>query len=386
MKHKGYVYQDKREKCWYARITITDTNGKRRNIKKRAADMSGAKELLKKLTRQLEDEGSKIIDFSKLTFNDLADFYGKRYLHEAVYVDGQKVSGLRDTERPKEFLKHFIAFFGKKKLREISYGDLLAYRDKRLDTPTRYKRQRTLSSWNREAAVLRRILNVGCQQGWLLKNPFNCGDPLIILSAERRRERILSVSEEIKLLEACSSHPKREHLRSLLIFLIDTGCRRGEALKLQWRSVCFTSKFITIEATTTKTLKARQVMMTERLCKELAKLYDAPGMDLNRRVFGLLSNVRKSFASVCEIAGIKHGGIDGLTLHCLRHTAATRLVQGGMGLQLAGRVLGHQRPETTYRYLSANDETLAQAVAILESFQKQRTPENTSTEYSALIN
>jgi site-specific recombinase XerD len=71
---------------------------------------------------------------------------------------------------------------------------------------------------------------------------------------------------------------------------------------------------------------------------------------------------------VCQIAGIKHGGIDGLTLHCLRHSAATRLVQGGMPLQLAGRILGHSQVNTTYRYLSANSETIAQAAAILEAF------------------
>jgi integrase len=286
-------------------------------------------------------------------------------LHDAIYVNGQKLSGLRDVARPKELLKHFRAFFGRKKLREITYGDLLSYRDARFKVHTQYKRQRTLGSWNREAAVLRRILNVGCQQGWILKNPFHCGDPLIIVSAERRREKILTPAEEVRLLEACDSHPYRRPLRPLLIFLLDTGCRKSEALKLCWRSVCFDSRIITIEGMTTKTLKTRRVMMPERLYKELVALWKASPMDLNERVFGIADNVRKSFASACEIAEIKHGGIEGLTLHSLRHTAATRLVQGGMPLQLAGRILGHSQVNTTYRYLSANTQTLAQAAAIL---------------------
>jgi integrase len=371
MKRTGYVYHDKRENCWYARVTVTDGGGKRRNIKKRAKDKAEANEILKMLSRQLEEEGSKIADFSKLTFNDLADFYARQYLKEAMYVDGRKVSGLRDVSRPREFLGHFRNFFGRRKLREIAYSDICQYRDERFKIQTQYKRQRTLASWNREAAVLRRILNIALQQGWILKNPFNCGDPLIITSAERRREKILTVDEEARLLEACASHSYRHHLKSLLIFLIDTGCRKSEVLKLRWKSICFESRVITIEGMTTKTLKTRHVVMTERLYRELASMWYASPRDADGLVFGITNNVRKSFASVCKEAGIKHGGIDGLTLHCLRHTAATRLVQGGLSIQLAGRILGHSQVNTTYRYLSANMETAAQAAAILESFQAQ---------------
>ena len=383
---KGYVLYDKKTESRIARTSITDENGKRRFVKRRAKSKTEAEAKLKSLLRLIDDEGSKVVDFNLLTFNDLAGHYEKHYLKPAVYVSGQKVSGLRDVARPKELLKHFRAFFGKKKLREITYGDLLIYRDARFKVQTQYKRQRTLGSWNREAAVLRRIYNVGCQQGWILKNPFHCGDSLIIVSAERRREKILSPAEEVRLLEACDSHPYRSHLKPLLIFLLDTGCRKGEALKLRWRSVCFASRLITLEATTTKTLKARQVMMTERLAQELASLWQASSKSADETVFRISSNVRNSFASVCEVAGIKHGGIDGLTLHCLRHTAATGLVQGGMPLQLAGRILGHSQVNTTYRYLSANTETLAQAAAILEAFKLKDAQGEQSSKASDTVN
>jgi integrase len=370
MKRKGYVYYEKRERCWYARFTFSEVGGQRRNVKKKASSKKEAQTKLKTLLRQVEDEGSKAaVDFNLLTFNHLADYYGQHYLKSAEYVNGQKISGLRDVARPKELLKHFRAFFGTMKLREIAYGELLAYREKRFKVPTQYNRQRTLASWNREASVLRRIFNIACQQGWLIKNPFHCGDSLIIVSAERRREKVLTVSEEVRLLEACASHPYRQHLRSFLIFLIDTGCRKGEALKLRWRSVCFESRVIDIEATTTKTLRSRQVVMTERLSKELSVLYESSMKNPAAQVFSISNNVRKSFASACRVAGIKHGGIDGLTLHSLRHTAATRLVKSGLNPQLAGRLLGHSQPQTTYRYLSADLETAVQAAAIMDALQ-----------------
>lgn len=380
----GYVYHDEKEGCWIARTQVTDDNGKRRNVKRRAKSKTEAETKLKALLRQIDDEGSRVVDFNLLTFNCLADYYEQHYLKPAEYVNGQKILGLRDVARPKELMKHFRAFFGKKKLREITYGDLLIYRERRFKVQTQYKRQRTLASWNREAAVLRRILNIACQQGWILKNPFHCGDPLIIVSAERRRDKILTIAEEARMLEACDSHPYRSHLKSLLIFLIDTGCRKGEALKLRWRSVCFESRVINIEATTTKTLRSRQVVMTERVYEELATLHHLSIKDADAQVFSITNNVRKSFASVCKVAGIKHGGIDGLTLHSLRHTAATRLVQSGMNPQLAGRLLGHSQPSTTFRYLSADIETAKQAARILEALQAQATEAEASPAHTYL--
>ena len=111
--------------------------------------------------------------------------------------------------------------------------------------------------------------------------------------------------------------------------------------------------------------------MTQRLYNELLTLWEASNKNFDWFVFGIRDNVRKSFSSACKDAGIKEGGIDGLSLHSLRHTAATRLVKGQLPIQMIARILGHSQPHvTTYRYLSANDETLYQAASILESVQK----------------
>jgi hypothetical protein len=57
---------------------------------------------------------------------------------------------------------------------------------------------------NRELGILRRILRISVAQGWLLRNPFSCGDAIIQPSADGIRERILTIEEEQKLLDACS--------------------------------------------------------------------------------------------------------------------------------------------------------------------------------------
>ena len=363
---KGYVF----ESCgkWYARITVTDESGKRRNIKRTAGSKTEAREMLKQIAAQLNDAGSKAIDNLRKTFNDLADFYEANYAVPVQFQNNQKVCGLRNLVNVRHYLTCYRDYFGKKKLRDISYSDLRSYRTKRFEVLTQYKRQRTVASMNRELVYLRRMLNIALQQGWIDRNPFNAGDPLILTSCERRRERILSPEEESRLLAACE-HPQRHHLRPLLIALLDTGCRKSEMLKLRWRDVSLHTRTITIRAENTKTLKERTVAITQRLQMELAVLWDRSDKNIDSRVFGIADNVRNSFAKACAEAGIKHGGIDGLTLHCLRHTAATRLVKGQLPIQLVGRILGHTQVNTTYRYLSVDNDTAKQAAAILESYQ-----------------
>lgn len=381
----GSIYKSKNGD-WFARVTFTVSNGKRRDVKRKAKDKTDAKDLLKRLLRQIEDEGENAIDAAQMTFKDLANYYEQFFLTEAKYIDGRKVSGLRDVSRAKGVLAHFRDYFGNKKLREITYGDVYNYRNIRLKSHTQNKKPRTLSTMNRELSVLKRIFNIGFREGWLLKNPMNCGETLIDVSAERKRERILTLEEEKRLLVACDERvitytrggkqitaidngENRKHLKPFLIALLDTGARKGEMLKLTWQMVDFERRLITFEALTTKTLKTRSVAMTSRLYAELRRLWVESDKNLEATVFGIKDNVRKSFSAACRAAGIKEGGLDGLTLHCLRHSAASRLVKAQMPVEMVGRILGHSQPQTTYRYLSANMETLYEAASILESLQ-----------------
>ncbi|HEX9929301.1 MAG TPA: site-specific integrase [Pyrinomonadaceae bacterium] len=362
----GYVYEE--NKKWIARVTTTDETGKRRNIRRSANSKSEAKELLKQIVRQLDDEGVKAIDTANLTFDYLALHYEKNFLHPAQYVNGRKISGLRDVDRAKRVVVHFRSFFGKKKLRLITYGDVASYKRMRMATPTVHNRQRNIATMNRELVVLRRMFNIALAQDWIVKNPFNCGEPLITPADERIRARILTVDEETRLLAVCDI-PRRQYLKSLLITMLDTAARKNEVQQLTWQYVDFDNRLITFIGQTTKTLKTRQVAMTQRLYYELWSIWHQSDKDLSAKVFGKRC-IRTVFRNACREAKIPHGGIDGITPHQARHTAATRLVNGNLPIQIVGKILGHTQPQTTYRYLTANDETLHQAASILEKLQE----------------
>lgn len=362
----GQIFENKKNGHWIVRVGYKNTNGKRTAIQRKAETKSDAKKILKELLEKADNGGRKAIDAEKLIFNDLAEFYEKHYAKPAKYFEDRKIEGMRNFKRIKGFLKVFRSFFGKMKLKEISYEQILAFRNYRLTIPTHYKKPRNIATMNRELSSLRRIFNIAIRQEWILKNPLNIGESLIDKSAERRRERILTLEEEKRLLSACTG--KRKHLKPLLIFLLDTAARRGETMLLQFSDLDFQQRLITFRALNTKTLKMRKVAMTNRVYEELINLWKNSNNQVDSLVFNF-KDVRDSFEAACKEADIETGRPYGITLHNLRHTAATRLINGQLPIQLVGRILGHTQPQTTYRYLSATDETLHQAVSIFESVQ-----------------
>lgn len=368
----GYVFQDKKGN-WFARVTYTDRNGKRKNIQRKVENKSKGDELLKKLVNSIDNDKGTTLETEKLTFKDLIEFYKKHYLKEAQYVNGRKVSGLRSIVQVRGYVNVLCDYFGKQKLRTLTYEDLLTFRNIRLNTSTHQSEQRSIATVNREMAYLRRLLNIAERNGWISRNPFKCGDSLIHIADEKKRERILTREEESKLLAQCIG--KRKHLRPIIIAGLDTGCRLGELLKLRFKDIDFENNLITIQAFNTKTMRERQISITIRLKEELEKLY-AKTSEPNALVFGITSQVRHGFKSACADAGIK-----GVTFYALRHTAATRLVSLHIPLAEVGKVLGHTTPNTTYRYyLNPNLETVKRAAAALDSFNSEQQPTQEASE------
>jgi hypothetical protein len=61
---QGYIGQEKDR--WFARVTFTDSSGKRQNKKRIVKTESEAKSILKKLLKQIETEGEKGFEAVKL--------------------------------------------------------------------------------------------------------------------------------------------------------------------------------------------------------------------------------------------------------------------------------------------------------------------------------
>lgn len=356
----GYVWYWKERKSWYARLTFTDASGKRRNICRSVENRTEGNKLIKQLLRNLEDNGEKALDSEKLTFRQLAKLYSDRKLVAAEYQGDTKVRGLRSHKNQQGYLKTLVDHFGGLRVRAITHSDLEDYRAKRLQTVTRRGASLSAASVNRELSLMRAVLNFARRQGWLNRNPFDAGDPLINAADEVKRERVLTFEEEERLLLACVV--PREHLRPMLICALDTGLRKSEMLALRWADIDWETGHIRARSSTTKTRKARTVGMTSRLKAELEQMRESAGDDPESLIFNQ-KDMKRSFATACDLAGIED-----LRWHDLRHTATTRMVEVGLAPMIVMKLTGHSQMATFARYVNANDEAATKGAEALDAY------------------
>lgn len=372
----------------YVRARVTK-DGRRRAVWTKVASPEHAEKVRARLTVKRDAGGSDELLRARKTFADLAKYYREHYAVPARYVDGRKIAGLRDHAHARRYAEMLEARFGSRPLSALTHGEIRRLKLDLLATKTARRgddggpRTLSITSAHRVLQTLRHMLNVAVAEGWLQRNPFNAGDPLISPADERKRKRILSREEEARLLASCGERittykrkgreltlhddgARRPHLRALLVCLLDTAMRSGEALKLRWPDLDIDRRNATVQEFNTKTLTERSAPVTERLARELAALYPLTGARPDRLVFGVTTSFKKSFASACD-----HAGVKGLRAHDLRRTAATRLVRGGMPIEEVARILGHANIQTTYRYVGVDDDTVARAAAIFDRLNEE---------------
>lgn len=361
----GCVIKRKDRDGWWARLSYTDKSGERRTLQRKAENRTEAKLLLKKMLREVEDHGPEIVEADKMRFAALAKIYEERKLIPPKYEGDTKVAGLRSYKSQQRRLKTLVECFGKKLIRSISHSDLEQFKNDRLALPTWRGDKRSYADVNRDLQTLRIVLNFAKRQGWLPVTPFERGEPLINTAHERKRDRVLSREEETRLLAACE-YPARQHLKSIIIALVDTALRRGELRGLVWSDVDLDAGVIRVRAMIAKTAKPRTVPITARLRRELERLKaDAPD-NPDRQVFGIFGDFKNAFAKACQEAGIEN-----LRIHDLRHSATTRMIEVGQPPAQVMVVTGHTEFSTFRRYVSADDDAVRRVGEALDKFHTE---------------
>lgn len=355
----------------YARTSYTDRQGKRHTLWRSGETRTEAKQRLKDALEKIE--GGAIA--TRTTFSDLAKYYEDNYIKQAIYKGDVKIEGTRAPGKVKSSLKPIVVYFGKMKLRSITYQDIDKYRAKRLATP--YVRgkdaageprthERAIASVNRELSLIRKMLNVAMGQSWITVNPFSQGDGLISEAGEVQRQRIITDDEESRLFAACLSDSRRAHLKPIILCLIDTGMRKNEALRLVWNDADFEDDYLTAVSFKGKKRFERMVPMSARLKTELLALRDRSRALPSDLIFGVVTDIKSSWATVRRIAGLED-----LRLHDLRHQAATNFIRSGMSLEETGKILGHREPKTTWRYVNIDRDTIKRARESLDKLHKK---------------
>jgi integrase len=359
----------------YARLQYRADNGKYQVKYKPIADKRKARAAVEEMRRELATHGEETLRSDRLGFAALAAEYQQTKLIPAVYANGVKIAGRRSVKSLESHFKVILDHFGHKTLRSLKPVDIENFKTRRLSSVTMRGGARKIASVNRELALLRAMLNFAVQNGWIIQNPFEKTKGVISTTAEAERDRVLSFSEEERLLAACTA--RRAHLKALLVCALDTAMRRGEILKMRWRDVNFESGEIFIPQTNTKTEESRTVGTTPRLQTELERLWEASAKEKDLSIFGISNTVKTAFKSACRDAGIKD-----FRFHDCRHTATTRMIASGSPHTEVMKITGHTQLKTFLRYLNITPETARTVAARLNDYiaDKQLTSINISSQ------
>jgi integrase len=181
------------------------------------------------------------------------------------------------------------------------------------------------------------------------------------LSREEPRSRRLQAGEEERLRTACTPGRDRRgqkwrgnpDLRDLIVAALETGCRLGELLSLQWAQV---RGDLFLPAGKTKAKKPRRVPVSSVLRAVLEARRNDPAGDplpADAFVFGDAVGRRRESVKTAWRLACRRAKITDLHFHDLRREAGSRWMDAGVPLSTIQRWLGHHNIAQTSTYLAA---------------------------------
>jgi integrase len=197
------------------------------------------------------------------------------------------------------------------------------------------------------------------------------------------RLRFLSDDEERQLLKELD--PQREgkglrpyHLRDadlkrtmqdaydLVVLLLDTGARYSEVANIKLAQIHLEKREINLWRP--KVQNETVLYMTDRvyvILKRRSATQQGPYLFRNKK------GGPRGYAAQAIGKALKRAGLADCTIHTLRHTLASRLVQNGMSIYEVREILGHTDIKTTMRYAHLEQRHVsAKARDIIDALSK----------------
>ena len=202
----------------------------------------------------------------------------------------------------------------------------------------------------KEINVMRQALNWRGVTGAVFEAP----------SAPPPRDRHLTRAEFNTLLDAAGS----PHIRLFMVLALSTAGRKSAIMQLTWDRVDFERGQIRLAVVGERNRKGRALVpMTERLRRELVTAKEASLSSYVIEYGGEpVANIKKGFA-----AAVARSGLEDVTPHDLRHSAAVWMAEDGIPMDEIAQFLGHSDPRITYRvYARFSPTYLKKAAGALE--------------------
>lgn len=187
--------------------------------------------------------------------------------------------------------------------------------------------------------------------------------PTDLVRPRKRRQlpNVLSLKQVERILNSTSN---QKH-KTLLVIVYGAGLRIGEALRLKLTDISRDESLLYIRDS--KGDKDRRVPMSQIMIRELERYYRIyhPRVYIFEGAKGGMytqSSARKVLKRAVRRAAIrKH-----VTLHTLRHSYATHLLERGVGIRYIQELFGHGSPKTTMLYTHVSGKRLGEIASPLD--------------------
>ena len=256
-------------------------------------------------------------------------------------------------------LLDFYGKSGKRELGEMERADLEAFIEHEQDRGMHISTVRTRLACI--IAFLHFLIEQDVISGSFLKRSIKLKLPEVLPRAMNPADvrKLLSVIEDIRD-------------RALFLLLLRTGMRIGEALGLRLNDLDIKGRKVHLYEGE-KNSMGRVVYLSDDALFAI-KLWLRRRDKSKEFVFCGRSNGHLCYSTGrgLFVKYLKKAGLDqkGYTVHCLRHTFASELLNAGMRLECLQQLLGHQDIEVTRRYARLTDTTREEeyfrAMAVIE--------------------
>lgn len=201
---------------------------------------------------------------------------------------------------------------------------------------------------NRELGIVGHALDLASTE-WGIPLQNNPLKKLRKLKVQNARERRLSEDELILLMSKITTS-RNPYIKSLVLFAIESGMRRGEILRIEWKDINFTSR--TLHIPRTKNGYSRTIPLSNAALTILDKLKTEQADD---RPFPLSDNAAKlSWQRL-----LRRCKIDDLHFHDFRHEAISRFFEQGLSVPEVALISGHRDFKMLFRYTHMTAEKIA---------------------------
>lgn len=342
-----YYFNAKDEKRWMYRHKYYDANGKRKEKKRSGftTEKEAYKALIDVKASTLRGETKKVNN-DNLTVAEWLDRWFEAYKSEwkpSTVVTREHIIRL-----------HIKPAIGHYKLQTL---DKNTYRRKFINPMLKKWKVNTVQAYHN---IFKIAINAAVDEEILPRNRFK----KIVLSSNENDSNIvdnyLTATELVQLLETSKKHATISSY-TMIKFLAYTGVRCGEALALQWKDIDFIEKSVDINKTrdqwgtrSPKTKNSNRIVLVDdelitqlknykKWCREKKfeygqKLKDDDFVFITHEMGRPLHSnyITKDFKKMIKLSGVRE-----ITIHGLRHTHATILINKNANVKAIAERLGN---------------------------------------------